>query len=420
VDDLPAEVLGLSVALGAGLLIGLDRERRKGSGPGREPAGIRSFTLAALGGALAQALDLPWLVVLGAAMVALLAAMAYWRSPPCDPGLTTELALFVTYLIGVLAMQQPAFGAGAAAAVALLLAARDRLHRFATAALSDAELHDALVLAALVLVVLPLTPAEPLPWLAGLVPRTLVLLVVLILALQGAGHLAGRWLGPRAGPALAGLFSGFVSSTATVASMGVKARAQPTQAAAWEAGAMLSTAATWLQALVMLLAVTPTLAIQLAPGALAGALAAAATGLWRARAAPRVAADDADRQHHGPLRLRAAVLLSAMLVAVSLAVRWAQRGFGNEGVLASAALAALADAHAAVISLAALHAGQGIGDALALTGILLAVGSNSLTRSITAAVAGGGRYALRIAGSLALSGAAALAALWASGVLALS
>jgi uncharacterized membrane protein (DUF4010 family) len=133
-----------------------------------------------------------------------------------------------------------------------------------------------------------------------------------------------------------------------------------------------------------------------------------------------VAADDADRQHHGPLRLRAAVLLSAMLVAVSLAVRWAQRGFGNEGVLASAALAALADAHAAVISLAALHAGQGIGDALALTGILLAVGSNSLTRSITAAVAGGGRYALRIAGSLALSGAAALAALWASGVLALS
>lgn len=413
-DELPAEVLGLSVALGAGLLIGLDRERRKGSGPDREPAGIRSFTLAALGGALAQALGLPALVLLGGAMVALLAAMAYWRSPPGDPGLTTELALFVTYLVGVLAMQQPALGAGAAAAVALLLAARERLHRFATAALSDAELHDALVLAALVLVVLPLTPAEP--WLGGLVPRTLVLLVVLILALQGAGHLAGRWLGPRAGPALAGLFSGFVSSTATVAAMGARVRAQPAQAAAWEAGAMLSTAATWIQALVMLLAITPALAARLLPGALAGALVAAASGVWRARAAPGVHGDESSPRH-GPLRLRAALLLGAVLVAVSLAVRWAQQGFGDKGVLAGAALAALADAHAAVASLATLHASGGIAGRLTLVGVLLAIATNSVTRTITAAVAGGPRYALRLGLSLALSGTAALLALWAAGAL---
>ncbi len=44
----PAQWLGLGVALGAGLLIGLERERRKGCGPARASAGIRSFTLAAL------------------------------------------------------------------------------------------------------------------------------------------------------------------------------------------------------------------------------------------------------------------------------------------------------------------------------------------------------------------------------------
>ncbi|MDP3612461.1 MAG: MgtC/SapB family protein, partial [Rubrivivax sp.] len=149
--------LGLAAALGGGLLIGLERERRKrgrdGKGP-HEAAGIRSFALAALGGGIAQTLQQPLLVAMGALMVAALVAVAYWKSreqvpgePPPDPGLTTELALFITYLVGVLSVQQPALGAGAAAVVAGLLAARDRLHHLATQVLSDAELHDALLLA---------------------------------------------------------------------------------------------------------------------------------------------------------------------------------------------------------------------------------------------------------------------------------
>jgi uncharacterized membrane protein (DUF4010 family) len=416
--ELPQHLIGLSVALGAGLLIGLDRERRKGRGAGRQPAGIRSFTLACVGGALAQMLGQPALVALGGAVIVVLAGLAYWRSPRSDPGLTTELALFVTYLIGVLAMQQPAWGAGAAAAVALLLAAREKLHHFATRTLSEGEVHDALLLAALLLVVLPLTPAEPIAWLAGLVPRTLVLLVVLILALQGAGHVAGRWLGPRAGPLLAGLMSGFVSSTATVASMGSRVRAEPQRRAAWEAGAMMSTAATWVQALVMLLAVAPALAARLAPAALAAAVAAAATGLWHARQAP---ADDTTAPltsetgtggSAGPLRVRAALLVALLLVGVALAVRGAQHLFGDAGVLAGAALGALADAHASVASLGTLHAAGRIDATLALGGVLLAVATNSVTRVVTAALAGGGAYAVRIAVSLAVSGATGAAALW--------
>jgi uncharacterized membrane protein (DUF4010 family) len=76
--------------------------------------------------------------------VSALAALSHWKSRARDPGLTTEMALIVTYLVGVLAVQQPALGAGAAALLAALLAARDRLHRFATRLLSEAELHDAL------------------------------------------------------------------------------------------------------------------------------------------------------------------------------------------------------------------------------------------------------------------------------------
>src|SRR6516165_5310460 len=38
----------LATALAIGLLMGAERERRKGAGPGRSPAGIRTFAVAAL------------------------------------------------------------------------------------------------------------------------------------------------------------------------------------------------------------------------------------------------------------------------------------------------------------------------------------------------------------------------------------
>ena len=58
---------------------------------------------------------------------------------------------------------QQALAPFAAVVVASLLAARTRLHRFATHVLTARELHDGLVLGAAALVVLPVVPAAPLP-----------------------------------------------------------------------------------------------------------------------------------------------------------------------------------------------------------------------------------------------------------------
>jgi uncharacterized membrane protein (DUF4010 family) len=421
-DTAPSAVwLGLAAALGGGLLIGLERERRKGRGATRAAAGVRSFTLAAVGGGIAQTLQQPLLVALGALLVAALSAVAYWKSrerlpgrPPPDPGLTTELALFITYLVGVLSVQQPVLGAGAAVIVAALLAARERLHRFATVLLSEAELHDALLLAALALVLLPLAPTAPQSWLGGLAPRTLLLTAVLILSLQAAGHVALRLLGSRAGLALSGLFSGFVSSTATIASMGARARAEPVQRGACLAGALFSTVATWLQIVLMVAALAPAAMPTLLPAAAAGAgaaLAAAALAWRRAGVATTPAAPAAAVR--GPLRLRDALAVSAMLGAVAVAVTWGQRHFGQAGLMAGTALAALADAQSPVAALATLF-GEGRIDAEALRdGVLVGVLANSLTRSVTGFVAGGRGFGTAVMLSLMVSTGAAMAVAWA-------
>ena len=77
-----------AVALGCGLLIGLERERRKGEGPDRAPAGIRSFTVASIAGALAESLGEPGIGAIGALLVAALALVGQYRRAGRDPSIT--------------------------------------------------------------------------------------------------------------------------------------------------------------------------------------------------------------------------------------------------------------------------------------------------------------------------------------------
>jgi len=212
---IPDAWLGLAAALGSGLLIGIERERRKGAGPHRRLAGVRTFTLAAVAGAAAQVTGHPLLVVIGGTLIVVLAGIGYWRDRSRDPGVTTEVALFVTYIIGVVAMNRPALAAGGAVVVTVLLVSRSSLHRFSVDVLSETELRDGLLLCSAALVILPLLPGHGVTSLPAINPRRLWGLVVLFMGLQAVGYVALRAAGPALGLALSGLVSGFVSSTAT-------------------------------------------------------------------------------------------------------------------------------------------------------------------------------------------------------------
>lgn len=376
---------------------------------------MRSFAVTALLGALAQASGSIVLLAASALGVVLLVAAAYWRIRSRDPGLTTELALIATYLVGVQAVIAPALGAACGVALALVLALRTRLHHFARSLLSEAELHDGLMLAGLALVVLPLVPATPVAALGGLQPRALVVLLLLILVLQALGHVALRLAGERAGLAASGFFGGFVSSTATIAALGGRVRGEPEARAALAGAAILSTAATWAQVLAMSSAVAPAAARTLAPVALAGFAVAAGLGAVRLATAARVAAPAAPAagSARGPLRLREAVIVAAMLSAVALFVGGAHRLAGDAGLFTSATIAGFADAQSPVGTLSTLFAGGTLDARGLVLGVLLAVSSNGLTRIVTAAVAGGPAYALQVGAAIVAGTGSAWAAAWA-------
>lgn len=404
-ESLSGVQTGLIVALGAGLLIGVERERRKGQGPDRHSAGLRTFLVAALAGAAGQALSAMAAAVVLAAVSAL-AALSYWRSRSDDPGLTTELALIATTLIGMLALSQPELAAALAVVLAGVLALKTRLHRFATDWLTESELHDGLLLAALALVLLPLLPHERLAWLGHLSPRRVLMLVLVILMMQAASHLGQRLLGQRAGVPVAGLLGGFVSSTATISALGSQVRSGELPIRLAWCGGVLSTAATWLQAWLIGGVLAPGHAGEMASLALIGAAVPCVIGLalWRRQACGEVVRPRSD----GPvLRLKEALQVSGLLVIGALLVQWAH-AWSDAGLLIGVAIAAIADAHAPVAALWGMRDGGGLSTGELLHGTLVAISVNAGTRTAAAWAAGGGRYATGIGGALGLS----LAVVW--------
>ena len=393
--------LSYLTALSLGLLIGIERERRKGQGPMREAAGVRTFTVAALLGCLSWQLGEAPLLIGALLILGALTAMSYRYTAPRDPGLTTEIALLVTTLLGALAQVHAPMAAGLGVAVAVLLSVRTRLHKFIRTTLTDAELHDGLLLAGAVLVILPLLPDQTIDPLHTLNPHTLWLIVVVLLSISAFGHIASRALGPRTGLPLAGFVSGFVSSAATISALGARAKAQPDLHQPAVAGAVLSTVATIVQ-LALLLSVTHAdLLWHLAPALSAGASMAIIYGLIFTRRASTSPASGLEAQAR-PLSPLSALAFAAIIMAVSFGVAALNHYLGSSGALAGAGLAGLADAHAASASLANLSAQNALSLDMAGLGILTALTTNSLTKILLARSMGSPRFAREVIPGLLL------------------
>ncbi len=397
--DLTGAAAVLAVALGCGLLIGIERERRKGSGPNRAFAGLRTFALTCVVGAAAALTQLPGLVVTGAVLVTALTAVAYWRDRSDDPGATTEMALLLTYLIGVLCVWSLPLAAATAVGLTGLLAGRQRLHHFASQWLSEGEVRDGIILAALVLMALPMVPNRPL-WGPVLNPYVIVQLLALLLAVQSLAHLCRRLLQARHAVAFSALASGFVSSTATIATLGLAAREGRSGARMMAGGGLLSCVSTQLQLLLVAAAVQPAWLPVLWVPALAAALLAAAWGWWLVQGAPAELADAAvssprieglpgaggDRM----FSLWGAAAVAALLSGIQVLVHGLNLWLGQAGLLVGTLLGALADLHS---TLAALFASSGGPvDAAAALPVMLALAVHAGSKSVTAGLVGGRAY----------------------------
>ncbi|MCL1635967.1 DUF4010 domain-containing protein [Luteimonas sp. SX5] len=403
---------GLLAALGIGLLIGAMRERRKDDpDAGPTAAGLRTHALTALLGAVAWQLGLAVFVTAFAA-VALLTFAGYRRSAEHDLGLTGEVALLFSALLGALAMRTPALAAGLGVAVAVLLYAKTALHRFTRELVSERELRDGLLLLASALIVLPLLPREAVdPW-GVLKPAELWKLVVLVMAAGVAGHVAQRLVGARLGMPVAGFFAGFASSTAAVAGFGQRAKDAPALRRYAVSAALFANLGSLLLLAGVLAAGNLTLLRASAWPLTAAALALtafAAFGLWH------TPAGDAQRKEAQTRAFKLSHALSFALAVAGLLLltAWLREWIGDRGALLAAAIAAMAELQAAAVAVGQLAGAKALTLPEARWGIVALLATSSAAKSVLAFLSGGAAYGLRVAaGLLAMTAAAASVAWW--------
>ena len=391
-------------ALGLGLLIGIVRERQRDSQQ-KIAAGMRTHTLAALIGAVGWQLGLP-VFAIALAAVALLAFGSYRLNPSSSPGLTGEVALVLTTLLGGLAQPEPGLAAALAVLVALLLQSRAALHRFSRELISEAEVRDGLLLLAAIVLVLPLLPNAAVGPYGVLNPAKLWQLVVLVMAISAAGHIALRVVGSRFGLPLAGFFAGFVSSTAAIAGFGQRLREQPALRRSCVAAAEAAALASLLLAIPVLGTVSTAYLSLVLPQLLAfGVVLALAVllGLRGDGVDPEAAMPTAASRM---FRLSHALVFAALIAGVLLLSAFLQERFGSAGALLTSAIAALIELHAAMASIAQLGGSGALSDAMAEWALQAVLLSSVLARAAVAFTAGGRAYGLRVGGVLALAWAA--------------
>ncbi|WP_208491274.1 MgtC/SapB family protein [Paraburkholderia tropica] len=394
------EYMPFAVALGVGLLVGAERERRKGEGVARAAAGIRTFTITALLGTIAMRVGGAILAATLVLALTALATAAYLR-PHDDRGLTTETALIATLLMGALAVIDAPLAAALGVALTIVLAARAPLHRFVVARLDRKEVVDLLTLAASALIILPMLPDRPVDPLGALNLQTVWRFAVLVMAISALGHLAQLMFGARVGLPFAGLLGGFVSSIATITTMGRRAALSPADCPQFAAAAVLSSVATPVQLALIVGVVHEPLLRHLAPAFAAGMLGALVWGLliaWRAIRKPMQEALVVSRA----VDLKAALLLASTLMILTLGGTLLARWFGEAGLLIAAVLGGLIDTHSATASIAALSAQSLLSADEAAMPIIVALTANSIMKCVVAAIAGHHAFAWTVVPGQAL------------------
>lgn len=393
--------LALGVSLGIGMLLGVERERRKGEGPNRAAAGVRTFALVGLAGGVSWRVGGAVTAAVALGFVGLAALAGYIRSREADPGLTTEAALVVDFLLGALAQREAAVAAGLAVATAIVLAGREQIHRVVRDTLSERELHDGLLFAACALIVLPLVPDRSFGPHASINPSIIWRLVVIVMAIQAAGYVALRAIGPRYGLLVVGLLGGFVSSTATIGLMGARAVREPELHRGATAAAVVSSVATIVLLAIVVGAASLSVLRELAlPLILAGLAAAGYAALFALRATR--AAGDEQFERGRAFNLRVAVLLALTVTIVLLISSILTAAFGRAGLVLGTATAGLADSQSPAISAATLSNTGHVSTSAAAFAILAALTANTGSKALVAATLGNRRFATSVGPGLAL------------------
>lgn len=394
--------LQLGLALAIGLLLGLERGwHGRTEDEGDRIAGIRTFALTGmLGGVSGWLADLMAPSLPAFALLALggLLALSYWLRlrEDDDLGLTTEVALLLTFVLGVASVIGDMAPVAAVAVVAaILLSMKPTLHHWVRQ-IERFELESLFKLALISVVILPLLPDRGYGPGEVLNPYELWWAVVIVAGLSFVGYLAIRIVGTQFGMLATGLFGGLASSTSTTLALARLVRADGSLSQTAAVGIVLAGSVTFLRIVALVAVFEPALVAPLVwPMVTMAATGLAGAGLMQVFAGGERASQDKIPDIGNPLALKTALGFGVVLAVVLIAVHYLRGWLGSEGVFVAAAFSGITDVDALTISVSRLI-DQDLPLIDGAVAIFIAASVNTIVKAGISLFAGNGGLGLRV------------------------
>lgn len=389
-------VVRLVLATALGLFLGLEREWS------HKLAGVRTFALISLAGAVFTVAQHDLLVVVGGVLVvvqASLLALDGLLQADKGLGLTTAASMLVAYGVGVL-VAEGLILAGVTVAVlsSLLLVLKQDLHSFAWG-LSREELQSVSEFAILAFVIFPLLPSSPISVELGSLTfavelRVIWLMVVTVAGIGIVNYAIVQTYGGR-GIAVTGFFGGFASSTAVVGTMLDHVRQQPKAVSYAVAAVLLADTAMAARNLVIAVAftfgstATPLVEAAAPLGAviLTGLVVAVVTADW---------SESVELELESPFSLRNALLFGVLFLVIVVSGGIAEGLFGNTGLYFASVLGGLVSSAGATTSAVVLYRGGAIESTPATIAVLAATAASITVKAGLTVVGPDRTFAYRV------------------------
>jgi len=385
----------LGIALGLGLLVGLQREKTAAT-----LAGVRTFPLVTLLGSVCAMLAQQfggWVIMAGLLTLALMVVvgnLAQFRDGQLDPGLTTEIAILMMFGVGaylVVGHEEVALALGGL--IAVLLQFKALLHGIAEK-LGDEDFKAIMQFVLISLVILPVLPNQTYGPYAVLNPRHIWWMVVLIVGISLAGYIIYKFFGERVGAALGGILGGTISSTATTVSYARQTAEAPHLSRIAASVIMTASTVVLVRVAVEVAIVAPAFLAAVGPPLLVMfvtfALLAAVAWRWGRQEKTEMPPQT------NPTELRSALLFALAYAIVIFAIAAAKNLFGGTALFAIAGLSGLTDMDAITLSVSQLVREERVDPARGWQLILIALMSNLVFKGGTIALLGHPKLTVKV------------------------
>lgn len=403
------EVWGFVVAILLGALIGLQREYTKKHFEEKGTAGLRTFTIVALLGAVIGYLSgsiTSWMTIVGFVGIMIFAFVSYYLTYVKTKNIseTTQAVFIFTYLIGVMCTTgylELAIIIGII--ITALLAFKDKLHGVAEK-MDRKELFAIIKFALIAFVVFPLLPNKnyspmDIPGLGDLFsgiginvnvlaqldvfnPSHIWLMIVLIAGINFVGYFLSKSIGAKKGFGLMGVVGGLVSSTAVTLSMAAQSKKNNSVFKPFLIAVIVAMSIMFIRIIFEVAVVNnsllPTVFFPLFIMSLIGFgvafLLYKSKGIKKNEKPQKI-------ELKRPFDFIPALKFGVFFAIVLFVAKIAQLFLGDAGIYLTSILSGLMDVDAITLSMASLSGSGEIGNFVASTAILLAAISNTLVKA---------------------------------------